>query len=294
MAFPTSPTNGQRYTSASGTIYEYQSSDDSWIKIAIAPTTGGLSWSKIIAGETAVNDKGYLLAASSNLTLTLPASPSEGDTVGVCDANGTATTYTLTVARNGSKIQSVDSDLIIDTDRSGFILVYVDSTQGWVITSEITGGSSGSPLLHVSHQVADGNDGGTFTSGSYQTRPITTVQTNEIAGASLSSNQITLPAGTYYIDGFALAYKVNSNRVKLYDVTNTADVITGVNTYSYDSDIDMTPAFLRGNFTLTATTVLEIQHRCQTTQATNGMGFNMSGMSDPERYAEFSIWKVGD
>ncbi|KKK88204.1 hypothetical protein LCGC14_2745520, partial [marine sediment metagenome] len=30
MAFPTSPSNGDQYTNALGTIYQYQAADDKW------------------------------------------------------------------------------------------------------------------------------------------------------------------------------------------------------------------------------------------------------------------------
>jgi len=111
------------------------------IMILPSGSGGGLTWSKITANTTATKDNGYLISASGNLTLTLPASPSEGDTVGVVDADGKATT-TLTIARNGSNIQGDASDLTIDVNRAGFTLVYSNAAQGWVISTEISGSGS--------------------------------------------------------------------------------------------------------------------------------------------------------
>jgi hypothetical protein len=65
------------------------------------------------------------------------------------------------------------------------------------------GGKFESQLLHVRDEKTLA-DGGTSTS-SYTKRDLNTVVTNEIAGASLSSNQITLPSGTYYINASAPA-----------------------------------------------------------------------------------------
>jgi len=31
MAFPTSPSNGDQYTNANGTLYEYVAADDKWV-----------------------------------------------------------------------------------------------------------------------------------------------------------------------------------------------------------------------------------------------------------------------
>jgi len=58
-------------------------------------------------------------------------------------------------------------------------------------------------LLHVIEEQAAGTNGhndGNFVSGAYRTRVLNKVLTNEISGASVASNQITLPAGTYFIE----------------------------------------------------------------------------------------------
>ena len=52
----------------------------------------------------------------------------------VVDAYGVAGTNNVTIARNSSKIMGADSDFIMDINRSAVGLVYVDATQGWVMT----------------------------------------------------------------------------------------------------------------------------------------------------------------
>ena len=42
-------------------------------------------------------------------------------------------TNNLTVGRNSHKIQGAEADLTVSTERAGFTLVYVDSTQGWLL-----------------------------------------------------------------------------------------------------------------------------------------------------------------
>jgi len=98
----------------------------------------GGSWSVISTNTNAVAFCGYLINASSgNVTLTLPATPAEGDQVSVCDVYKKATTNVITVARNSENIESSATDLVLNSNGSGFTLVYVDSTVGWKIVSEI-------------------------------------------------------------------------------------------------------------------------------------------------------------
>jgi len=116
---------------------------------------GGLSYKIITVGQTTVSGEGYLLNPSADLTLPLPATPEEGDMVGIADAYNKASTYTLTIGRNGSNIEGVAEDLVIDVDGSGFTLVYCDATRGWEIVSEI--GNSVAEQIDFSNYVDRGD-----------------------------------------------------------------------------------------------------------------------------------------
>ena len=93
-------------------------------------------------------------------------------------------------------------------------------------------GAYESALLEVVHEETSGTSGGTATSGSFQTRTLNTVKTNEITGASLSSNQITLPSGTYFCDAVAPCYSINHHKSLLYNVTDATEVLFGTNSIS--------------------------------------------------------------
>lgn len=148
-----------------------------------------------------------------------------------------------------------------------------------------------SRLLHIRDEKADGVNGGTFTQAVWQTRVLQTVKTNEIAGASLAANQITLPAGTYFCIAEATAFEVNNNKAKLRNITDGADVIIGLNSYAGVAGADMDAALVSGRFTIADTKVLELQHRCLTTQAANGFGFAVS-FGVIEVYADIKIWRI--
>ena len=102
----------------------------------LAANTGGIvDWQAVVtASATMVAGRGYFVDTSSAaITMTLPASAVRGDEVWVVDYAATADTNNITIARNSHKIQGASSDLTVSTERAGFTLVYVDSTQGWLL-----------------------------------------------------------------------------------------------------------------------------------------------------------------
>ena len=109
--------------------------------------TGTVDWDTTAktASFTAVSGNGYFLNTTSGaITATLPASPSAGDIVGFNDYARTFATNNLTVARNGSNIQGVATDITISTNGQSSMFVYVDGTQGWIPTEDQTTGNYGS------------------------------------------------------------------------------------------------------------------------------------------------------
>jgi len=81
---------------------------------------------------TAVAGDNIVVTAGS-ITITLPASPSAGDTVGIKDGTGAAATTTFTVARNGENIASDASDLVFDKNFAEITMSYIDATIGWSV-----------------------------------------------------------------------------------------------------------------------------------------------------------------
>lgn len=145
--------------------------------------------------------------------------------------------------------------------------------------------------IHVQDQKSAGTDGGTFTNGAWRTRDLNTALTNEITGASLSSNRITLPAGTYEARGSAPASFCDLHKTKVVDVTNTADLIIGQAAQSNSSTAIVTHSLFAGRFTLADTAAIEVQHQCETTRATDGLGVG-AGFSEVEVFTDILIHKI--
>jgi hypothetical protein len=103
--------------------------------LTFATVSGGAAWQAVQSTSFSATVKyGYFVNTTSvAITCTLPASPTIGDFISFIDYNGTFQTNNFTVARNGNPIQGSATDLTVATQRAGFTLVYVDSTQGWLL-----------------------------------------------------------------------------------------------------------------------------------------------------------------
>lgn len=107
----------------------------------IADTSGNFSWSPVkytysikTSSFAAVNYEAYFInTTAGGVTMTLPSSPSMGDTIRVFDLTKTFDTNNLTIARNGQPIQGDAADMTVNTEGAAFELVYSDSTYGWRI-----------------------------------------------------------------------------------------------------------------------------------------------------------------
>jgi hypothetical protein len=145
-------------------------------------------------------------------------------------------------------------------------------------------------VLHVRDEKTQNTAGGTFTSGAWQTRTLNTVKTNTVTGASVASNQVTLPAGTYWIDASAPGFAVDTHVAKLYNTTTAADIIIGTVEFSAAASTVSNKSIIRGQFTLSAASVLEVQHRCTATRLNNGFG--ALGNLTTEVYSDVVIWRT--
>jgi hypothetical protein len=73
--------------------------------------------------------------AASDVTFTLPASPSAGDIVECWNQDSGDYAHSLTVARNSLKINGGTSDVTIAPPTSYIRLVYIDTTTGWATST---------------------------------------------------------------------------------------------------------------------------------------------------------------
>ena len=135
--------------------------------------TGAVSWNttKITADPSpAVSGVGYFCDTSgAAFTVTLPLSPAAGAVVGISDYADNFATANITVGRNGSNIGGAAYDFTLNTDGVSVTFVYVDVTQGWIITDSglRSDASSTAPYSVDFLVVGGGAAGGGYTGAGY-------------------------------------------------------------------------------------------------------------------------------
>ena len=134
--------------------------------------TGAVSWSTTVKTSTftAVAGEGYFVNTTGGVvTVNLPAGTA-GAVVGIKDYANTFDTYAVTVAPNGSDKIGGDStaDATLSTEGIAVTFVYVDSTQGWLVTD-----SGLQSELPTSQFVAATGGNTTVTCGNYKIHTFT-------------------------------------------------------------------------------------------------------------------------
>lgn len=116
----------------------------------------------------------------------------------------------------------------------------------------------------IVHESSSGTGGGTFTSGSRQTRTLSAIENDPDAIiTSLASNQFILPAGSYEIICHATANNVGDVASFLRNVTDGVDTLRSVNCDGVNNE--ETAITLAGAFTIAAPKTFEIQGECDST-----------------------------
>tara|TARA_B100000424_G_scaffold139887_1_gene106293 strand:- start:45 stop:734 length:690 start_codon:yes stop_codon:yes gene_type:complete len=124
-------------------------------------------------------------------------------------------------------------------------------------------------------------DGGTFTLGAWRTRDLNTELSDADGIVSISSNQFTLAAGSYLIIFSATALRVGSHQLRLYNITSSAAVQSGIVEYAAGgSGKSGNTAKGSVRVVISSSTVFEIQHRGSSTQSSYGFGAGSSGALD--------------
>lgn len=158
----------------------------------------------------------------------------------------------------------------------------------------VSGGSSDARVVVRDEQTA-GTSGGTVSSANtWVTRVLNTTVVNTVSGASLSSNAVTLPAGTYVVTATVPGYRMNGHKARLYNVTASAVLLQGSSEIANSADYPVQSAsVITGQFTLASPSAVRIEHWSSTTGGGAGYGVAVGASAGVEVYTQATFQKVG-
>lgn len=127
---------------------------------------------------------------------------------------------------------------------------------------------------------------GTYNQGAWRTFDLTSEQSDPSNIASIASNQVTLPAGTYEVCAQAVNSKADECQMRIWNATDSSLLVLGQNNHACgDAGETQGPGmFVRGRFEITASKAIEVQTRCTTNMQGNQVG---TGEDEVYMLAEF-------
>ncbi len=147
--------------------------------------------------------------------------------------------------------------------------------------------------LFARDEKAAGTAGGDATSGAWRVRELNTEMVNTITGASLNSNIITLPAGRYRVFCRAPARAIGNHKARLYNVTDGEIILVGSTAFTSSAAITYatTDSIVMGEFTITASKDVRLEHRVAVSRNGDGWG-NATNFGVVEVYSEVQVVKI--
>lgn len=147
-------------------------------------------------------------------------------------------------------------------------------------------------FLHVQDIKAGNTPGGTNTIAAWTERTLNTVLTNEINGASLASDRITLPAGDYYLQARSPYNLISRVQTRIYNVTDAASILQSTGMYTSVSVCSVI-SNISGKFTLATESDISLEYYTQVVRTNTGLGsetFTQTGADNV--YSDVSIWQL--
>ncbi len=147
------------------------------------------------------------------------------------------------------------------------------------------------PSWQAQHTETSGTDGGDATKDSWLQLKYNT-EKFDVLTVTLSSNRLTLPAGTYWFDVSHVLYAIDEARLAIYNVTDASYEEYGI-TYRFNTTSPHSYlAHVEAKVIITAQKTFEIRYRTSTTKATNGLGYATTAFNVIEVYGYWNVTKL--
>ena len=289
------------------------------VSVALSDANYTLNQSELASGGRLV----FTGALTAARTVTLPAGVSrivtvENATTGGFDLTfGYAAGATVTVAagqaveiagdatdvERGADQNIMDLPTLVPNSATDWFLAYDNNNDrvARVLGDDLPGSGGGGGggvgparlFIHFQDQKSEDTNGQSLTQDAWTIRHINTVLTNTIPGASLASNQITLPPGTYWCDVNQAAHNASRVISRMWNDTDGAVELHGLNTQDSTASVN---SIVRGSFTITAEKDFEFHTLVQLSGAIGGLatGTGVSTTIPHETYLDGVCVQIED
>ena len=185
-------------------------------------------------------------------------------------------------------------DFIFTYDLSTNVSGLIANSSG-VTTGSLTvsGNIYNTPQFAVfEEQQSSGTAPASYSAETYATRVLNTSVNNTITGSSLSSNQFTLPAGTYKVKAYCPNYAGGYSKAVLYNVTTSSNILYGMNCYANGAASNVTSTFsiISNVFTIATTSTFAVKQYFSVSDSQMGGVAASSGQI--ETYTHVEITKL--
>lgn len=265
----------------------------SYLKALVDAINGNYATQAYVAAQLAalVDSSPTALDTLNELAAALGDDPNFAATITASIAGKQPLDDTLTAL---AALATSADKLIYATGADAFALTTITAFGRSIISSASAADAKTALDISVGYMICSdekpiGTNGGASIAG-VQTRTINTVSANTIPGATLTSNQITLPAGTYRINARVPSYYANYNKAALHNLT---DDIVSIPGSSEDADPGTSVSSkISGVITIAASKVFEVRQYIGQAIASYGLGLaaNQAGVG-VEIYTQIEIVK---
>lgn len=152
-----------------------------------------------------------------------------------------------------------------------------------------------SNFIVVQEQYSSGTNAASGTANSFNQRALNTQISNTIPGASLGSNVVTLPAGTYRATARAVSYEYYASQLEIYDFGNISSLILSLSACSASgptAQASLTSIAGPFEFTLASSSTIGINHYVGSAATGSASLGNAVSSGAGEVYSELSIEKI--
>jgi hypothetical protein len=152
--------------------------------------------------------------------------------------------------------------------------------------------------LIATNETTGYTDGGNFTSGAWQTRAFTNTRYSQGTAITRSGNAFILNAGKYRVTAFACAVQVDKHITRIRQTSGTPATLAIGSCGMADSTgtLRNDQSTIEMVFDLAAQQTIELQHRCETTKVTDGLGYGGNvndSWSEANVFNRIHIIKIG-